>query len=182
MEEGSKMMLIAVAVLIVVIIVGAVFMIVSNANTAVTDSMDDLTAAMGQMDQSRFDKFDNSVLSGAQVVSALTEFKNMPTMIIIETIASDGRNYLARHNGSATPAWDADDSTGLTWDDAAPYILGGVLVSDYDAADKYNTDFKPTKTASSPDFVKTTAKFDCKLIKDANDATVGIYARQRGKP
>lgn len=178
MEDSTKMIQIVVAILVAVIIVGVVFAVVAFSNSAKDSAMDDLTAAIGQMDQSKFDKFDNGMLSGSQVVAALTEFKGTPVIMIVETKTGSKRNYLARDGGSAPPASDASDSVSADFG-TDPYITGPALDQAWDSTDSYNVDFRPAKNAASADFIKLTAKFDCKLIKDANDQTIGIYAKQR---
>lgn len=178
MDESNKIIGIVVGILVSVIIVGIVFALVAFGNSAKDDSMDDLAAAMGQMDQAKFDKFDNGMLSGSQITAALTEFKGTPVIFIVETKNGSKRNYLARDGGVATPAHDAADSVSADFG-TDPYVTGPALAMDWDSSASYNVDFRPTKNSASADFIKTTAKFDCKLIKDANDQTIGIYAKQR---
>lgn len=178
MEDSNKMIGIVVAILVSVILVGVVFAIVSFSNSAKDSAMDDLAAAMGQMDQSKFDKFDNGMLSGSQVAAALSEFKGTPVIFIVETKNGSKRNYLARDGGAAAPASDAADSVSADFG-TDPYITGPTLDMAWDSVESYNVDFRPIKNSASADFIKLTAKFDCKLIKDANDQTIGIYAKQR---
>lgn len=167
MDEANKMIPIIVGVIVAVILIGVVFAIISFSNNAKENAMEDLAAGIGQMDQTKFEPYDNSEQSGSVLSSALVSFKGQPTAIVIKTKAGEQVNYLAALEG--LPSDPGADEQYVTAE----------LKEDWDSAENYNVNFKDTKKAASKNFIKPTARYQCWLIKNANEETIGFYAVQK---
>jgi hypothetical protein len=158
----------------VLILVGIVFALIRYASSTKDDAMDNLTAAVGQMDQLKYNGYDNVTVKGAAVSSALYEFDSQPCAIIVKTkaAANPTTNYLA----ALTAVPSAIESSG----DLAGFYKGEFkLDATTNQFSAYRRDFSVTKDNKlTSTYIKSTANFKSTLIKDANGTTIGIFFEQ----
>jgi hypothetical protein len=174
MNEGNDIIKIAIGVIAVLILVGIVFALIRYASSTRDDAMDNLTSAVGQMDQLKFNAYDNVTVRGAAVTSALYEFDGQPCAIIVQTRATTNptTNFLAELSAIPTAIESSGDLRGF---------YKGAFSLDATTHDfsEYRRDFSITKdNRLTSTYIKPTANFRATLIKDENGTTIGIYFEQ----
>lgn len=174
MNEGNDIIKIAIGVIAVLILVGIVFALIRYASSTKDDAMDNLTSAVGQMDQLKFNGYDNVTVKGAAVSSALYEFDSQPCGIIVKTKAATNptTNYLAEFTSVPTAVESSGDLKGF-------YKASFKLDTTTNQFTGYRRDFSVTKDNKlTSTFIKPTASFKSTLIKNESGVTIGIFFEQ----
>ena len=174
MNEGNDIIKIAIGVIAVLILVGIVFALIRYAASTKDDAMDNLTSAVGQMDQLKFNGYDNVTVKGAAVSSALYEFDSQPCAIIVKTKAATNptTNYLAELTAIPTAIESSGDLNGF-------YKGSFKLDAATNEFSSYRRDFSVTKDNKlTSTFIKPTASFKSTLIKNESGVTIGIFFEQ----
>lgn len=196
-EEGMSMAKMAVTVLLVVLVIGAVVAIVYAAYSWFGSGTDKLTDNVNSIQASQYSQYDNSQVSGSDVLAALKNYRDSDMCIFISNLNNQNKEFRAKHPGSLTAynycvlAEDTDSSfknTKLAIDkDNGNWYIGGsrdTAVSrkfkDEDMVDlDKNTNMTPTTTQGNADcYVKSTATWYAQLVYDNTDDVCGILFRQ----
>lgn len=103
-SEGAKL---AVGLIVICVIVGAVFLVLSTTRNQMNTGMSTLQNSLGAMSQSQFDDYDQKFVSGLQAKSAVKIFEGSPISIVVRNKAQGttaksiiGFNYGALLNDS----------------------------------------------------------------------------------
>lgn len=86
-SEGAKL---AVGLIVICVIVGAVFLVLSTTRNQMNSGMSTLQNSLGAMSQSQFDDYDQKFVSGLQAKSSVKIFEGSPISILIRNKAQGG--------------------------------------------------------------------------------------------
>lgn len=200
-EEGVSLAKMAVTVLLVVLVIGAVVAIVYKAYSWFNSGADKLGDQVNSLDSSAYSRYDDTQVSGTDVLTALKENRDSDLCIVIAT--SDSKDAVAYTDNNTIGGSHAYNYCAVI--EGAPAASNGVIeVKDkvkydtengrwvvdkiaYDAtkgmADR-NTNFSPTqdKANTTNAFVKQGGKFYGNLIYSNDTGEVcGVLFRQMGK-
>jgi hypothetical protein len=200
MAEWPVLAKIAVAALILIIICAAVFFFVNTTLSATNNGGQKLSGVMSDLDEKVFAPYDQTVVTGARVLSAIKEFKEQNVAVIVRTSTpaltaggmggQDVRNYGAMLFGvddgdSGTPDAEEIESFTIYGDcsarmDVDRHVFGprptdhlrtnGVLFPEY----RYDG-LRVATNLSDRRHIVTTAYYTSCLIRDVNGSLVGIY-------
>lgn len=204
-EEGVSLAKMAVTVLLVVLIIGAVVAIVYAAYSWFNSGTAKLGDQVSSIDKSAYSQFDDAVVTGNDVLSALKTYRESEIAIYISNLKSEGGSFKTNGSSGYTGV-KAFNYCGLTVDAygnttaiASPYSLTvnyGASTNNTTLKDCYyvpglafdgstnilsrNTNFSPTTTNSNKDcYVKTSAKWYANLVYDESTGDIcGIIFRQ----
>ena len=197
-EEGVSLAKMAVTVLLVVLVIGAVVAIVYAAYSWFTSGSDKLGDQVTSIDKSSYSQYDDAQVSGTDVLSALKAYRESEIAIFI---CNNNNGGYAATPGATVPAYNycalssefSDVSAAQAGNATVNYgtpttsaTLGEVFWVDslkWDTATNNvlkNTNFSPTTTNSKTDtFVKQSAKWYANLVYDDSTGDIcGIIFRQ----
>lgn len=178
---------IAIALIVIGVIISIIFVILGFTRGTTNQGITTVQNSMDSMSLAQFDDYDQKILSGTQVTSALKLFEGRPVALLVRTAAvmnyssgeGDGFNYGALLEGYTT---DSDgnyviDASDITKADATDSFY----TIDIDSSNgiKYNMVYLPTTKSGTNTFVRPTAKFLAELIKDSTGTIVGICFTQQ---
>ena len=175
-EEGMSLAKMAVSVLLVVLVIGAVVAIVYAAYSWFNSGTAKLSDQVNSIEASAYAQYDDAQCSGTDVLTALKSYRDSDIAIVITNHSGEaktGYNYCAviagnndvnaaiTLNGTVTSQLTV---TGLEWDDSTGLA-------------KRNTNFSPTtKKSNGTTYVKQGAQFYSKLIySEETNEVCGIY-------
>lgn len=159
-EHGSKATNVGVSIILTLAIIAAVVTIVTIALKMTTTGATEATNLSGQMEESKYTRYDNSQCTGDQIVSLIKQFENDQIGIRVEN-GGNTTDYIY----TLTSA-DYDNRTGEL--DAEPRIKA-------DAA-AYNTALLDMTDKSKPSYISPGKKYLCHVLKNADtEAVVGLY-------
>lgn len=199
-EEGVSLAKMAVTVLLVVLVIGAVVAIVYKAYSWFNSGADKLGDQVTSLDSSAYSRYDDTQVSGTDVLTALKENRDADLCIVIATSESKEKaGYKVNDQG-------ADQGIGssyiygycaliegkkagdkLTTQDIAlvdgKWTISKISYNNAEGRANRNTNFSPTQNkASSETFVKQGGKFYGNLIYSEDTGEVcGVLFRQMGK-
>ena len=206
-EEGVSLAKMAVTVLLVVLIIGAVVAIVYAAYSWFNSGTAKLGDQVVSIDKSAFSQYDDAIVTGNDVLSAMKTYRESEIAIYVANLKTQGTSNYNKTGGYTTPeTTKAYNYCGLTVDAygnttsiASPYSLNVTYGNStnnktlkncyfvpglaFDASTNVlarNTNFSPTTTNSNKDcYVKTTAKWYANLVYDESTGDIcGILFRQ----
>ncbi len=206
-EEGVSLAKMAVTVLLVVLIIGAVVAIVYAAYSWFTSGSDKLTDQVVSIDKSSFSQYDDQTVSGTDVLSAMKSYRESEICIFVANLKCQGGsyqasptaalqvpNYCALASDVGTVAADgtltisqSKDYNGVKTPAAELKINGGrweiktgLLWNQNTNQTERNTNFSPTTTNANTDcYVKGSAKWYANLVYDPSTGEIcGILFRQ----
>lgn len=203
-EEGVSLAKMAVTVLLVVLIIGAVVAIVYAAYSWFTSGSDKLTDQVVSIDKSSFSQYDDQTVSGTDVLSAMKSYRESEICIFVSNLKNQGGTYDATATSlGAVPNYCAltSDAKGATNTSGSSITVNGVEIptsaltqnngqwqianaglqwnSNTNQTER-NTNFSPTTTNSNTDcYVKSSAKWYANLVYDPSTGEIcGILFRQ----
>ena len=153
MDNAQKAIMVGVGLFITIIIIAAVMLITGMGQELITGGQTQVSNISASLQAQLTSDFDNSTITGAQVVSAIKRYYQDENMIL---------NLNGKEYGKIS-------ATGYTSN------------SSYYTVDKVATNNNPTSIGglSSPtdaNYVPSTRKYNAKLIKiSGTDNVVGIY-------
>lgn len=195
-EEGMSMAKMAVTVLLVILVIGAVVGIVYMAYSWFNSGSDKLSDTVTSIDKSSFSNYDDAQVTGAEVLSALRNYRESDICIAIRNTNGTNNGYSSTNGTiSKCPVYIAlpDPSTttnnksvaDITWGEVNKAIGDAYYINQFQYADddisvQKNTNFSPTTTTSDPEtYVKQSAKWYANLIYNkATGEIAGILFRQ----
>lgn len=199
-EEGISLAKMAVAILIVVLVIGAVIALAYAAYSWFNSGTAKLGAQVSSIDRSAYSQFDDTQISGTDVLSALKSYRESDIAIVICNLKNQGGTYSATPTdvtGNTYCALTADTSltqatkTGSNYPATVKYDTSkgqyhvGAICYTADGTNSSptamkNTNFSPTtQTNNATCFVKQSAKWYANLIySDETGDVCGILFRQ----
>lgn len=196
-DEGISLAKMAVAVLLVVLVIGAVVAIVYKAYSWFNSGADKLGDQVNSIDSSSYSTYDDSQVSGTDVLTALKTYRDSDIAIVIavsESATSSAYTSTApttigglgqfNYCGLIEGATAGTAGTQVSWnDDKGQFQVGSMQWDSNTGLTVRNTNFSPTQDKSAPEtFVKQGGQFYSNLIWDSTTGEVcGILFRQMGK-
>jgi hypothetical protein len=190
------LMLIILAAVVAVII--TIFMI--GRNTA-NEGISNLQGALGDMQTSIYNDYDQKTISGSQVTAAYNAFQGKPVAIIVKTCKGRWVNYNALispfsestneqtghpYEGLAHDASSKQYNSNVSYFDTTAGGQGISLVLSNNAdTDKqivlYNNVTTSMYKNGNTNYVNPTSKYSSYIVRDAGDTIIGIVFIQAGK-
>jgi len=189
---------IAIALIVVGVIIGIVFVILGFTRGATNQGVGTVQNAMDQMQTSTFDDYDQQIISGTQVLSAIKLFEGRPIGIIVITTLSGndltqkyGVNYGARFEDTSSstqadrpntiklPVVLSPNAKGILSKETGKAFYTENLAVDTSGSMSFNMDILKTKKSGTAEFIRPTAKFLGELIKDTSGTITGICFTQQ---
>lgn len=172
---------IAIALIVVGVIIGVVFVILGFTRGATNQGVGSVQNAMDQMSSSTFDDYDQQMMSGTQVSSAIKLFEGRPVGVVVfttlSTTAGFGVNYGALFVDADTSTYQILN-TELSKGTGNAFYTGGLRVSTSGSM-TFNMDTLKTKRSGTNEFIRPTAKFLAELIKDTSGTITGVSFKQQ---
>lgn len=177
---------IAIALIVVGVIIGIIFVILGFTRGATNQGVGTVQNAMDQMQSSTFDDYDQQMMSGTQVSSAIKLFEGRPIGVVVITTLSGsastpyGINYGALFTGvnsTSTPAYRLDKSSLTKTAPNSFYTLN--LATSAGGTMTFNMNTLQTKKSGTNEFIRPTAKFLAELIKDTSGTITGVSFTQQ---
>ncbi|OBY77777.1 hypothetical protein BBG47_20010 [Paenibacillus sp. KS1] len=170
---------IAIALIVIGVIISVIFVILGFTRGTTNQGITTVQNSMDSMALAQFDDYDQKILSGTQVVSAIKLFEGRPVAMVTRTKAmatsnkDAGYNYGALLSGTSETTFLTDSFTKAN----------GVSYYTKDIAGqgsmKYNMVYIPLSETGKATFVRPTAKFMAELIKDNTGTIVGVCFTQQ---
>lgn len=172
---------IAIALIVIGVIISIIFVILGFTRGTTNQGITTVQNSMDSMSLAQFDDYDQKILSGTQVISAVKLFEGRPVAQVVRTtsqmstITDSGHNYgaLLTEVNSTTKV----TSTVLKKNEGDSFFTRDLDVSD-NGAMKYNMVYLPMTKSGAKTFVRPTAKFLAELIKDETGTIVGVCFTQ----
>lgn len=188
-STGAK---IGIILIILCSLVAIVFSLLTMMKNITNAGSSQLQNGLDQMLASTFQDYDQKVVSGTQVMSAMKIFEGQPVAFVTITAACKkvGSTYPNGFNYGALLTGYTACTTEQAADGAA-YKLGSALTkatgaSSYTAnlanasgAYVYNMNLKPCNGSGTSSFIRSSAKYLAELIKDDTETVVGICFTQQ---
>lgn len=182
-KEGIKQ---AIIIVIIVAIIGVAFGLVYMALNAASKGQDKLATQLTELDNRAYDAYNNVIVTGANVTSAIKQFQGQPVAVLVFTkrnISGDGNgiNYCALIGASGDTAPTLADNptfalTSITKDEAKGKYYVDDSLSVWQSVQ--NTNLKQSNIKSSQHYINPAAKYTASLLYDVNDEIVGIVFEQ----
>lgn len=194
-EEGMSLAKMAVTVLLVVLVIGAVVAIVYTAYSWFNSGTDKLSDQVNSIDASAYSQYDDAQVSGTDVLTALKTYRDSDIAILICNSALGGRtmtngkdNYTMtagcyNYCGLVKGASPDDKFTGCTYNTTSgQWEVEEMNWNDTTGLTNRNTNFSPTTAKNNTEqYVKQGGQFYANLVYDKSTGEVcGILFRQMG--
>lgn len=193
-EEGMSMSKMAVAILLVVLVIGAVVGLVYAAYSWFTSGVDKLSQNVVSIDKSAYSQYDDQVVTGTDVLSALKQYREADIAIFIcntdnggyvssDTSLATAYNYCALITDTQeadTKGYQAASQLSCDADSGKWSFPSFIYTDDEGISIKKNTNFSPTTTpGKKSQYVKQSARWYANIVYDqSTDEIAGILFRQ----
>lgn len=184
-ELGTGMQILLIIVLIMILI-GIVFGIYSFISSNTEEQQGNMESNVAAMTSSVMNKYDQTKVSGSNVVSAINLYKDDEFIIVVDNLkhgastpygTGAGDIYGSyKPTGNVTPASDTEQyavvdgiEEAASGDAVAPSAANGFRLKDQSAL----------KNTAHAGYIRSTAKYNAFLIKDAGQQVVGIHFIQQ---
>lgn len=187
-SSGAK---IGIILIILCSLIAIVFALLTMMKNITNTGSGQLQNGLDQMLASQFQDYDQKIITGTQVASAMSIFDGQPVAFVVRTNASDKASkaycYGALIAGT-TEAAAEQASDGKVYTVATSTITGakeagaGYYTLSLDVSKgsyAYNLNIKPTRTSGTSTYIRSSAKFMAELIHDSTGDTVGIVFTQQ---
>ena len=193
--EGMDLAKMAVTVLLVVLVIGAVVALVYAGYSWFNSGADKLGDQVNSIDASSYAQYDDAQVSGTDVLTALKTYRDSDIAIFICNSDNGGREMNGgtdkfvmskgcyNYCGLADSATANTIFTGVTYDTTkGTWYVAGMEWDDTTGLTVRNTNFSPTTSKSTKaQYVKQGAQFYSNLVYDQSTGEVcGILFRQMG--
>ena len=180
LSTGAKIGIVLIILCFLIGIVLALLMVVKNITNSGASSME---AGLDQMSKSTYDDYDQKIVTGTKVPSAIKLFEGQPIGIVViskqaaANSVNGGYCYGQVLSGYSKTTEDGEDvyknSTALTMN------TGDSFFTTSPQSGVWNLNTKPLTISGSNMFVRTNAKFMAELIKDSSGTNIGICFTQQ---
>jgi len=177
LSTGAK---IAITMIVLGVLISIVFTALSFTRNATNQGLSSVENSMNAMTLSRFDDYDQKIISGTQVISALKLFEGQPIATVVRTraqlaaAANTGNNYGAVLVGANTTTFI---TSALVKSGTDSWYTANIALTASSTID-YNTNYINTQRSGNIAYIRPTAKFTAELIKDTTESIVGIVFTQ----
>lgn len=185
LSTGAKIGIGLVILCFLIAIVLALLMVVKNITNSGANQME---GGLNQMMQTTYDDYDQKIVTGTKVTSALKLFQNENMAIVVNSKHLNADSiylYGMKLQGFTTKTkLDDDDNNAygsvvtISNDTGSSFKVRDDKVS-YGATPEspaqFNLNTRPVDASGYPTFVRSNAKFMSYLIKDSTDTIIGIY-------
>lgn len=187
----------AVTVLLVVLVIGAVVGVVYMAYSWFTSGTEKLGDQVNSLDSSAYSQYDDKQCTGTDVLTALKTYRDSDVAIFIDNgkcgagyaldaTSANVKNYCALAVGAAVDSGTNTYDISLNNQEGKWFIGTGTDKSDIDFDNtagmaKRNTNFSPTQTKGSTyekAYVSQKANFYSNLVYDSEGEVCGIMFRR----
>ncbi|MEQ7052190.1 hypothetical protein ABN764_16165 [Paenibacillaceae sp. P-4] len=174
---------IAIALIVIGVIISVIFVILGFTRGTTNQGITTVQNSMDSMALAQFDDYDQKILSGTQVISAIKLFEGRPVAMITKPKAagSSGYNYGAILKDT-TPGTDiAGSKTFINSNLKKAQSTDSFYTQDFatDGITKPNMVYIPLTQTGTNAYVRPTAKFLAELIKDNTGTIVGVCFTQQ---
>ncbi len=107
--------------------------------------------------ESEFDKYDNQSVTGAEVLSAIKNYRDKAELISVSVTTNKGNN---------------------TYLNSASFTDDNVSLGSAKSSGDIETEIAEARKESSANYINPVAKFDAKIKRDENDVIAGIVFTQ----
>lgn len=199
----EKIGVFGVVLLALAVLIGVGFGVFSIAKNTANEGVVGVQDALGAMNESVFNDYDQKTLSGTQVLSAYNTMNGKPVAIIVKTCKGEWINYNALVSPFAAGTGIKQVAApfgGLSKDASTKQYSSTVSFFDKTAAGTevnlvlstgggdtskqvvlYNNVTTEMTKSGNTNYVTSTAKFSCFLVKDPGETIIGIVFIQQGK-
>ena len=183
LSTGAKIGIGLVILCFLIAIVLALLMVVKN----ITNSgANQLESGLNQMMQTTYDDYDQKLVTGTKVASAIKLFQGENIGIIVNTKFDKKDNYylygmLLEGATAGTLPKDTINAYGevYTLTKIDPRADGVSYGGTPKAPVAFNLNTRPITASGHPSYVRNSGKFMAYLIKDSTETIVGIYFVQQ---
>jgi hypothetical protein len=172
---------IAIALIVIGVIISVIFVILGFTRGTTNQGITTVQNSMDSMSLAQFDDYDQKVLSGTQVLSAIKLFEGRPVAMVVRTLNQmakadhTGHNYGALLEGTSTTTYV---TAALEKDEGNSYYTVNIETNSAGVM-KFNHVILPLTKTGTETYVRPTAKFLSELIKDETGTIVGICFTQQ---
>ncbi|GKX28634.1 hypothetical protein SH1V18_11140 [Vallitalea longa] len=185
MGTGAR---IAIALIVLGVLISVVFTILSFTRNTTNQGITTVQNSLESMQLASFDDYDQQMLSGTQVLSALKLFEGRPVGMIVRTAklrgdsinytSDDGYNYGAMFSICKGESEDYKITEDISKDDDSSWYKLD-LETGSSGSMTYNMNYIDAKKTGTDAYIRPTAKFLAELIKDSTGTIVGICFTQQ---
>lgn len=165
MDNAQKAIMIGVGLFITIIIISAVLLVVNLGTGLVDDATENLSSISSTLQTSILQNYDNKIVSGTQVRSALQQYMNSDTVSVV--LMKDATTAVAG-------VGKKDLSTKTLTAESGLYRIAANDYSDAPASTIKSISTFTNVDRSSETFVSTSKQYESFIIYTASDAMVGI--------
>ncbi|THF74759.1 hypothetical protein [Cohnella fermenti] len=172
---------IAIALIVIGVIISVIFVILGFTRGTTNQGITTVQNSMDSMSLAQFDDYDQKILSGTQVISAIKLFEGRPVAMVTITTAQNkksartGFNYGALLTGTNASTLITTEMTKTNSTDS--FYTKDIAVTNGQM--KYNMIYIPMTESGTDPFVRPTAKFLAEQIKDTTGTIVGVVFTQQ---
>ncbi|MBR1442021.1 MAG: hypothetical protein IJ583_00625 [Firmicutes bacterium] len=159
MQEWTTGVKTGIAAVILVIIIALVFGVIYNSMMHIDDGTDKINTAVSSYKDTEFVKYDNTIVSGNDVINAIGFYKDI---CILVKYPSDASYCMAFNKG-------IDDSL---WDNSGKYLSGDL--PDTAALNDMTSSLKVNNSADQAGYINPAARFEAFLLKNESGAVIGL--------
>lgn len=170
---------IAIALIVIGVIISVIFVILGFTRGTTNQGITTVQNSMDSMSLAQFDDYDQKILSGTQVISAIKLFEGRPVATVTRTTTqltaspNTGFNYGALLTGTTAGTFV---TSALTKPSGTSFFTMGIGGG---GTPTYNMVYIPMTKSGTNEFVRPTAKFLAELIKDSTGTIVGVCFTQQ---
>lgn len=191
-----------IVLLILAAVIAIGFAIFAIAKSMANDGVVGVQDAIGSMNESVYNDYDQKTVSGTQVLSSYNQMNGKPVAIIVKTCKGEWVNYnalvspfssgtgisqtAAPFSGISKDATSKQYSSSVSYFDktSASAEVNLVMSTDADIGKRvviYNNVTTNMQKSGNSNYVTGTAKFSSYLVRDPGDTIIGIVFIQQGK-
>lgn len=195
LSTGAKIGIGLVILCFLIAIVLSLLMVVKNITNSGANQME---GGLNQMMSTTYDDYDQKIVTGTKVKSAIKLFASEPIGIVIDS-GYNGKSEFGQHvynygrlldkvgeqTVPTTPSNFSGDTGGKTWGDlykiptiseTAKFNTDGVSIKgEARTTSDFNLNSRPISASGKDTYVRDNGKYNSFLIKDSTDTIIGIY-------
>ena len=186
-EQPVKAMSMGTTLMFAAAVLAAAIGIFIIARVFLNNSLNDVTDQINVANNSSYSDYDQTVVSGSQVSSALDNFKGKNTAIAILTTATKEGNgtpltTAPSIGGSSDIAkalqYNAHFESGVSIEFKNGSYIVDKAFKTTDGLVDFNHDYAGIKKFGNPEYIPQTARFQAYLIKDTSGTIMGMVFKQ----
>ena len=184
-------------VLISALLVATTFKLIKPATEGINKHLTSLNDNMAQMSNTEFSGYDQQIMKGSEVASTVELYKEKGVAVLVGVAGNNSGSDIETYNNYGAVLTDINGSGGsssvpTTNPTTTPTITINkdvftenkvAFALQYDNSTQELISYKNTRNinmkANIKEFIRPTANFDSRLIRDANNEIIGIAFRQQ---